>query len=68
MDNYIIKGCGTIDEICAALKAMQAVFGKDATLSEVATATRYARLMTTSHRQIDEIERRIDNGRKETDR
>lgn len=60
MDKMIIKGCGTIDEICAALKAMQAVFGKDATLSEVATATRYARLMTTAHRQIDEIERRID--------
>ena len=58
MENYIIKGCGTIDEICAALKAMQAVFGKDATLSEVATATRYARLMTTAHRQIDETERK----------
>ena len=61
MENYIIKGCGTIDEICAALKAMQAVFGKDATLAEVATATRYARLMTTAHRQIDEIERGIEN-------
>ena len=61
MENYIIKGCGTIDEICVALKAMQAVFGKDATLSEVATATRYARLMTTAHRQIDEIERGIEN-------
>ena len=60
MDKMIIKGCGTIDEICTALKAMQSVFGKDATLSEVATATRYARLMTTAHRQIDEIERRID--------
>lgn len=58
MDNYIIKGIGTIDEICTALKAMQAVFGKNATLLEVATATRYARLMTTAHRQIDEIEKK----------
>lgn len=60
MDKMIIKGCGTIDEICAALKAMQAVFGKKATLSEVATATSCARLMTTAHRQVAEIERRID--------
>ena len=58
MDKMIIKGCGTIDEICAALKAMQAVFGKDATLSEIERATRYGRLMTTAHRQIDEIERK----------
>ena len=60
MENYIIKGCGTIDEICASLKAIQAIFGKNATLSEVATATRYGRLMTTAHRQIDEIERRAE--------
>lgn len=58
MENYIIKGCGTIDEICASLKAIQAIFGKNATLAEVATATRYGRLMTTAHRQIDGIERR----------
>ena len=58
MDKMIIKGCGTINEICAALKAMQSVFGENATLSEVATATRYARLMTTAHRQIDEIEKK----------
>ena len=58
MDKMIIKGCGTIEEICAALKAMEAVFGENATLSEVATATRYARLMTTAHRQIDEIEKK----------
>ena len=58
MDKIIIKGFGTIDEICTALKTMQAVFGKDATLSEIERATRYARLMTTAHRQIDEIERK----------
>ena len=58
MDKMIIKGCGTIDEICAALKAMQSVFGKNATLSEIERATRYARLMTTAHRQIDEIEKK----------
>jgi hypothetical protein len=57
MDNYIIKGCGTIDEILTALKTMQAVFGKNATLEEVATATRYGRLTATVNRQLEEIER-----------
>ena len=57
MDNYIIKGEGTIDEICTALKAMRAVFGKNATLEEVATATRYGRLTAITNRQLEEMER-----------
>ena len=57
MDNYIIKGAGTIDEILTALKTMSAVFGKNARLEEVATATRYAQIKTAVNRQIEEIER-----------
>ena len=57
MDKMIIKGAGTIDEILTALKTMQAVFGKNATLEEVATATRYGRLTATVNRQLEEIER-----------
>jgi hypothetical protein len=57
MDNYIIKGAGTIDEILTALKTMQAVFGKNARLTEIATATRYGRLTATVNRQLEEIER-----------
>ena len=57
MDKMIIKGAGTIDEICTALKTMQAVFGKNARLTEVATATRYGRLTATVNRQLEEIER-----------
>jgi hypothetical protein len=57
MDKMIIKGAGTIDEICTALKTMQAVFGKNARLAEVATATRYGRLTATVNRQLEEIER-----------
>ena len=38
MDKLIIKGAGTINEILTALKTLSAVFGKDATLEEVATA------------------------------
>ena len=41
MDNYIIKGAGTIDEICTALKTLSAVFGKDAKLCEIDTAKRF---------------------------
>ena len=54
MDNYIIKGCGTIDEICTALKTLSAVFGKEARLTEVATATRYGRIKTAVRKQFDE--------------
>lgn len=57
MEKYIIKGAGTIDEICTSLKTLSAVFGKNATLEEVATATRYGRLTATVNRQLEEIER-----------
>lgn len=57
MDNYIIKGAGTIDEILTALKTLSAIFGKNARLTEIATATRYGRLTATVNRQIEEIER-----------
>ena len=57
MDNYIIKGAGTINEICTALKTMQAVFGKNAKLEEVATATRYGRLAAITKRQLEKIDR-----------
>ena len=56
MENYIIKGRGTIDEILMALKTMQAVFGKNARLTEVATATRYGRIKTAVRKQFDEGE------------
>lgn len=60
MDNYIIKGAGTIDEICTALKTMQAVFGKGAKISEVAKATRATQLSTAIANQLEEIERSIE--------
>ena len=56
MNNYIIKGAGTIDEICTALKTMQAVFGNDAKLSDVAFLTRYAQIKNTIRKQFDEGE------------
>ena len=56
MNNYIIKGAGTISEILTALKTMQAVFDGDARLTEVATATRYGRIKTAVRKQFDEGE------------
>lgn len=52
MDNYIIKGAGTIDEILTALKTLSAVFGKKATLSEVETATRYGKVLIAEEKQF----------------
>lgn len=57
MDNYIIKGAGTINEILTALKTLSAVFGKNARLTEIATATRYGRIKTAVNRQLEGIER-----------
>ena len=57
MDKMIIKGAGTIDEILTALKTLSAVFGKEARLAEVATATRYGRIETAANRQFEENER-----------
>ena len=54
MENYIIKGAGTIDEICNALKTMKAVFGGDARLTEIAEATIYGRIETSVRKRFDE--------------
>ena len=54
MDNYIIKGCGTIDEIIVALKTMQKVFKPDTKLTEMATASRYGRLETAVRKQLND--------------
>ena len=52
MDKMIINGTGTVDEILTALKTMQAVFGKKATLSEVETATRYGKVLIAEEKQF----------------
>ena len=54
MDKMIIKGAGTIDEICTALNTMKAVFGKDATLEEVESVSNYGRISTEVRKQFDE--------------
>lgn len=40
---YIIKGCGNINDISKAIKTLQATFGKGATLSTVAAVTMKAK-------------------------
>ena len=56
MDKYIIKACGTFDEICTALKTLSAVFGSDAKLTDIAFLTRYGRIKTAVRKQFDEGE------------
>lgn len=57
MTENIITASGTATEICEKLRILRAIFPKGATLAEVATATRYARLNTVTRQQIEEIEK-----------
>lgn len=53
MSEYIIKGCGKLDDILTSLKAVQHVFGKGAPLSDVATVARRARLIQAERKQFE---------------
>lgn len=56
MDNYIIKGAGTIDEIIAALNALKAVEGGNKTIFELGCKARYLRIREEVRKQFDEGE------------
>ena len=60
MKNTIITASGTAADVCEKLKILAAIFPKGATLEEIATATRYARLNTITRQQLQEIEKRHD--------
>ena len=60
MDKMIIKGCGTMDEVLTALKTMQAVFGNDARLTDIATAKRFFEVNKVVGNQFDEGETQND--------
>lgn len=60
MTKNIITASGTAKQVLDGLKALTAIFPKGATLSEVETATRYARLNTITRQQIEEIELRAE--------
>ena len=53
MKQYIIKGCGNIHEITSQIKTLQAIFGKGATLSDVATAARYSKVLQAERKQFE---------------
>ena len=57
MKNTIITASGTAAQVCENLRILAAIFPKGATLEEIATATRYARLNTITRRQLEEIEK-----------
>ena len=54
MDNYIIKGTGTIDEICTALNALKAVEGGETTLYKLGCKSRYLRIREAVRKQFEE--------------
>lgn len=56
MDNYIIKGCGTIDEIIAALNALKAVEGGETTLYKLGCKARYLRIREAVRKQFEKNE------------
>lgn len=49
----IITACGTIEQITTALKTIEKIFGAEAKLEEVATATRYGRITTAVRKQFE---------------
>jgi hypothetical protein len=57
MDKYIIKGCGTIDEIISALNALKAVEGGETTLHKLGCKARYLRIREAVRKQFEEDEK-----------
>ena len=53
MIDYIIKGCGNINDITTALKTLCAAFGKGAPLSYVATVARYNKITQAERKQFE---------------
>ena len=58
MTTAVLTASGTAADVCEKLRILAAIFPKGATLAEVATATRYARLNIITRKQLEEIERR----------
>lgn len=54
MENYIIKGTGTLDEIITTLNALKAVEGGNKTLFELGCKARYLRIREAVRKQFDE--------------
>lgn len=54
MDNYIIKGAGTIDEILTALNTLKAVEGGETTLYKLGCKARYLRIREAVRKQFEE--------------
>ena len=53
MTNYIIKACGSIQDVTKQLQTITAIFGKGATLSDVATVARYSNLRQVVKNQFE---------------
>lgn len=60
-----IKAAGTAAEVCAKLEALRAMFPKGATLADVATVARFARITTIARQQAQEIDKRRGGARED---
>ena len=53
MDKYIIKSCGKMSEIIAALKTLKTITGNGATVSDVVTLTNYTKITNIVKNQFN---------------
>ena len=53
MSNYIIKSCGNIQDVVKQLETIKAIFGKGATLSDVATVVKYSSIRKIVENQFE---------------
>ena len=53
MKQYIIKASGKMPDVIQQIKTLQAIYGERATLSDIATITRYTRLLQAEQKQFN---------------
>lgn len=52
MKKYIIKASGNINDVIDQIKALQAIFGEGATLSQIDALTKYNKLKIARNNQL----------------
>lgn len=58
MTKTVITAAGKPSDICNHLHTLRAIFGKGATLADVATVARYAAIIQAEKKQLKEIEKK----------
>ena len=58
MNKTVLLTAGKPSDICNHLHTLRAIFGKGATLADVATVARYAAIIQAEKKQLKEIEKK----------